>query len=70
MAGHAQLKIVVTECSKTQIRLTVLMYVKDNNTNINAKFHLHPPMTSEKKIFEYFFRKFNISVATATNQNQ
>ena len=26
-------------------------------------------MTSEK-IFEYFFRKFNISVAMATNQNQ
>ena len=28
-------------------------------------------MTSEKKIFEYFlFRKFNILVAMATNQNQ
>ena len=27
-------------------------------------------MTSEKKIFEYFFQKFNISVAMATNQNQ
>ena len=27
-------------------------------------------MTSEKKIFEYFFRKFSISVAIATNQNQ
>ena len=26
MAGHAQLKFVVTECSKTQIRLTGLMY--------------------------------------------
>ena len=27
-------------------------------------------MTSEKKIFEYFFQKFNITVAMATNQNQ
>ena len=27
-------------------------------------------MTSVKKIFEYFFRKFNISVAMATNQNK
>ena len=26
MAGHAQLKFVMTECSKTQIRLTGLMY--------------------------------------------
>ena len=26
MAGHAQLKIVMTECSKTQIRLTGLNY--------------------------------------------
>ena len=27
-------------------------------------------MTSEKKIFEYFFRKFSLSVGMATNQNQ
>ena len=27
MAGHAQLKLVVTECSKTQIRLTRLNYI-------------------------------------------
>ena len=33
-------------------------------------FSFLPLMTSEKKIFEYFFRKFNISVAMATNQNQ
>ena len=26
MAGHAQLKFVMTECSKTQIRLTGLIY--------------------------------------------
>ena len=26
MAGHAQLKFVMTECSKTQIRLTRLIY--------------------------------------------
>ena len=33
-------------------------------------FSFIPLTTSEKKIFEYFFRKFNISVAMATNQNQ
>ena len=33
-------------------------------------FSFIPLMTSEKKIFEYFFRKFNIPVAMATNQNQ
>ena len=29
MAGHAQLKFVMTECSKTQIRLTGLIYHSD-----------------------------------------
>ena len=33
-------------------------------------FSFIPLMTSEKKIFKYFFQKFNISVAMATNQNQ
>ena len=33
-------------------------------------FSFIPFMTSEKKIFEYFFRKFKILVAMATNQNQ
>ena len=28
MAGHAQLKIIMTECSKTQIRLTGLKWLK------------------------------------------
>ena len=27
MSGHAQLKFVMTECSKTQIRLTGLIYI-------------------------------------------
>ena len=30
MAGHAQLKFVMTECSKTQIRLTGLIYLMQN----------------------------------------
>ena len=38
--------------------------------NIYAKFQLIPLMASEKKIFEYFFRKFSLLVAMATNQNQ
>ena len=33
-------------------------------------FSFSPLKTSEKKIFEYFFFKFNVSVAMATNQNQ
>ena len=32
MAGHAQLKFVMTECSKTQIRLTGLKYRKKSTT--------------------------------------
>ena len=35
MAGHAQLKFVMTECSKTQIRLTGLIWGKSSNKNIN-----------------------------------
>ena len=31
------------------------IYVEVNNTNIYAKFQLHPLMASEKKISEYFF---------------
>ena len=32
-------------------------------------FSFIPLMAAEKKIFEYFFRKFSPSVAMATNQN-
>ena len=47
-----------------------LIYVEDNNTNIYAKFQLHPPYDFWEEdtwiyfIF-FFFRKFNISVAMA-----
>ena len=34
MAGHAQLKLVMTECSKTQIRLTGLIYMYYNGLSI------------------------------------
>ena len=44
--------------------------------NMYAKFQLHH-MASEKKIFEclfvvvfFFFQKFSLSAAMATNQNQ
>ena len=33
-------------------------------------FSFIPLMTSEKKIFDFFFREFSLSVAMATNQNQ
>ena len=34
MSGHAQLKFVMTECSKTQIRLTGLSYQNDGTVFI------------------------------------
>ena len=40
-----------------------IIYVEANIINIYAKFQLHPLMASEKKIFEYLFRKFSLSVA-------
>ena len=45
-------------------------YVEANVMNIYEKFQLHPLIASEKEIFEYFFRKFSILIAMATNQNQ
>ena len=33
MAGHAQLKFVITECSKTQIRLTRLIWATTDVSN-------------------------------------
>ena len=47
------------------------IYVEDNNTNIYAKFQLHQPYDFwEEDFWIFFFFKFNISVAMATNQNQ
>ena len=45
MAGHAQLKFVMTECSKTQIRLTGLMsyLVCCDRTNIDRYAPLDVP---------------------------
>ena len=36
MAGHAQLKFVMTECSKTQIRLTglILSFISDLRSTV------------------------------------
>ena len=43
MAGHAQLKFVMTECSKTQIRLTrptCIWFVKWNNLKLHVFFYI------------------------------
>ena len=45
MAGHAQLKLVVTECSKTQIRLTGLSLIKMFKTKFLGSF----PTTDNKR---------------------
>ena len=47
-----------------------IIYVEANVTNIYAKFQLHPPNGFLKKVSEYFSKKFSLSVAMATNQNQ
>ena len=39
MAGHAQLKFVMTECSKTQIRLTGLQF--SPSSTCSCAFHQH-----------------------------
>ena len=36
MAGHAQLQFVMTECSKTQIRLMGLILFQDNYSNVSG----------------------------------
>ena len=42
MAGHAQLKFVMTECSKTQIRLTRLIYgYCDDSIFLFHEFNVH-----------------------------
>ena len=37
MAGHAQLKFIMTECLKTQIRLTGLIWRRDSNLMITPR---------------------------------
>ena len=51
MAGHAQLKFVMTECSKTQIRLTRLIYIPPENSSYS---HNEPyyEISEELKVFE------------------
>ena len=39
MAGHAQLKFVMTECSKTQIRLTGLILLIFQHIYVEFNFH-------------------------------
>ena len=49
----------------------IIIYVEANVMNIYAKFQLHPPYGFlEEDFFLYFSRKFSLSVAMATNQNQ
>ena len=69
MAGHAQLKFVMTECSKTQIRLTGLIWHyfseygfldQDQNSGccrilIVSSFCLNPKKLQIEKIHERYF---------------
>ena len=47
-----------------------IIYVEANVMNIYERFSFIPLMASEKKTFDSFPRKFSLSVAMATNQNQ
>ena len=60
MAGHAQLKFVMTECSKTQIRLTGLTYLLHNSYYAPTTATLHVSAIS----FQHKIR--NIPNRTAT----
>ena len=53
MAGHAQLKFVMTECSKTQIRLTGLSCLEELKVHFNPdlKFEKDNQTTPEPEIF-------------------
>ena len=48
MAGHAQLKCVMTECSKTQIRLTGLSYNSPQFSKYNSQIEQNTTLLKEK----------------------
>ena len=53
MAGHAQLKFVMTECSKTQIRLTGLIFILISGlTYSHGETFLHLKRILEKATFK------------------
>ena len=59
MSGHAQLQFVMTECSKTQIRLTGLIYEKKNRKDksmiwIKAHELWHHRSVFKSVIFGYY----------------
>ena len=68
MAGHAQLKFVMTECSKTQIRLTGLIFSTDLNDlekklakNIKPKLKIWVEPDGETIV-----HKFNVGIIKDT----
>ena len=64
MAGHAQLKIVMTECSKTQIRLTGLIYshvvistrllLVDSQRTVISEFYTNHVKTFQTHVSQWF----------------
>ena len=77
MTGHAQLKLVMTECSKTQIRLTGLNY---NNAikyiiapqyqgSVYSPFYLNMTLRAgPNKLFQ--ISVFNNNILTLANDSQ
>ena len=71
MAGHAQLKFVMTECSKTQIRLMGLSVNRERSTSVTKEppastYHIFANcIIMEKlmlvcKFFPFFFKNADI----------
>ena len=67
MAGHAQLKLVMTECSKTQIRLTGLIFYHYFNTGLNKNI----PITFALRfsLSEIKMQYFILTFYTPTNHS-
>ena len=67
MAGHAQLKFVMTECSKTQIRLTGLIKLLDfissllNNNLFYSKLCYNEPCY--KEVYDHLWSAEFIDIA-------
>ena len=54
MAGHAQLKFVMTECSKTQIRLTGLKLLKCDSRCLCKRHRLKKEVTSSQNMGHFW----------------
>ena len=68
MAGHAQLKFVMMECSKTQIRLTGLICFMENWWKVSFNYHqIAVPLLYGEQFFFFNYQISTISVSLGNN---